>query len=494
MLKKGFYFLLISAFLTVLSAFFTGCTNDELKIRSEKLNNYDMILSLHTEDKSLSGHTTFTYTNRSDSTVTKLRFQLYANAYREGAKNPAVDKSSEKEAYPNGLSYGEIIVSEVKTDGEKTEYALSGEDEETLDVTLKKELFAGDSVTVEITYRVVLANVRHRTGYTTETYNLANVYPVLCYEENGNFTSYPYVSYGDPFVSQTANYSVTLILPENYSVAHSGSLIQKNTDNSSVSYKFEGKCIRDFAFCASDKFCQKTVKADDTEIKYFYVKDTDPDASLNLIRDCFDFFEKTFGDYPYDTYCVAETGLESAGMEYPNLVFIADNLGRESFNKVLIHETAHQWWYGIVGNNQFENAWMDEGLAEYSVIAFYKACPEYGNAEETLKKSYTRYKLYFNVLKDYDKDFDTSLTRSLVEFKNAQTYVTLTYLKGMLMMDSLRDLTGEKKFFKALRRYYKAGKFSIASPELFIECFEKEYGAKMNKWFTAWLSGNTVIG
>lgn len=496
MQKKQIIFTITVLCLIVLLFLITaGCVRDELRLISEKLNDYEITLSLHTEDNTLSGHTKLRYTNGSDSSVSALEFRLIPNAYREDAKNPAVDKTARNEAYPDGLSYGGITVTAVKIDGETADFSITGDDEDVLSVPLGKELFLNDSTEAEITYSVRLANVRHRLGYSDGIYNLANAYPVLCYEENGTFIRHPYTAIGDPFVTPAANYSVTFIVPEGFTVAHSGDLKEKTVSDGSVTYRFEQKCIRDFSLCASEEFSVLSAVKDKTEIKYFYRKDSDPDSTLRLISDCFGFFSSSFGKYPYGTYCVAETTLAAAGgMEYPNLVFVSDDLKRDSFNKVVIHETAHQWWYGLVGNDQFNEAWLDEGLAEYSVILFYKAFPDYGDAVETLKNSYKRYKLFYDVIINYKKDLDTSMSRPLTDFPNAQSYAVITYLKGMLMTDSLYDTVGEKRFSKALRRYFEAGKYSIATPELFISCFEKEYGSDMKKWFSSWLNGNAVIG
>jgi aminopeptidase N len=66
-------------------------------------------------------------------------------------------------------------------------------------------------------------------------------------------------------------------------------------------------------------------------------------------------------------------------MEYPALVMISDNIGEHiSYEEVIVHEVAHQWWYSLVGNDQINYGFLDEGLTEYSTILFFENNPEYG--------------------------------------------------------------------------------------------------------------------
>ncbi len=95
-------------------------------------------------------------------------------------------------------------------------------------------------------------------------------------------------------------------------------------------------------------------------------------------------FENAYGEYPYPELDIVETYLDAGGMEYPNLVMIADELqaeGREdSLLKIVVaHEAAHQWFYGIVGDNQFTEAWLDESFASYSELVYKES---YMSSEE----------------------------------------------------------------------------------------------------------------
>lgn len=217
-----FIILILSAAFTFL---FAGCNPSTQP--SDIVNSYDLSLSYDKNSHTLSGGMRFYFVNECEEEISFLLFNLHANAYREGASYPAVAKEYSSSAYPNGKSYGNISITSVKTDDSALNYEICGEDKNLLKVHLSAPLEQGNNVTVEIMYSVKLANVRHRLGYTNRSVNLGNFYPILCYMENNAFCEYPYYNLGDPFVSECANYNVTLICPESYHVAHSGSKISE---------------------------------------------------------------------------------------------------------------------------------------------------------------------------------------------------------------------------------------------------------------------------
>src|SRR5690606_31965520 len=121
-------------------------------------------------------------------------------------------------------------------------------------------------------------------------------------------------------------------------------------------YDIEAKLMRDFAWVASKDYKIKKEKVDSTEIKLYYLDTKNATikhslkAGVNAIRT----FNKIFGKYPYNQYSIVMTEFPS-GMEYPGIVFISNDYfvydRRDMLEIVIVHETAHQWWYGLVGNN-----------------------------------------------------------------------------------------------------------------------------------------------
>ena len=174
-------------------------------------------------------------------------------------------------------------------------------------------------------------------------------------------------------VNETPTEVKNITIPENFSEVYknynnlqieSGFNLEKYKGKSAQVYTYSLENARDFALVLSTRFRVVDRQVGKTKISYYYYDDTDPNKQLETAEEAISYFNKTFGEYPYATYSLVQTGLCFAGMEYPALAMISDELKDEEKPRVIVHETAHQWWYGVVGNNQVEYAWLDEGVAE----------------------------------------------------------------------------------------------------------------------------------
>ena len=246
----------------------------------------------------------------------------------------------------------------------------------------------------------------------------------------------------------------------------------------------------------SDKFETLSEKVDGTQINYYFYSDKQSVKSMETSKKSLMTFNKKFGKYPYETLAVVETGFLYGGMEYPNLVMISDNLEKyDDYTNTIVHEIAHQWWYGVVGNNQFDCGWLDESLAEYSVVVFYENNPEYEIFRDVcIKNAITSYTLFVDVYKDVFKQVDTSMNRKISEFATEPEYVYAAYVKGMIMFDDIRNLIGDKKFFDSLKNYYKQYSGKNAVPENLISVFEDTSNRRLKSVFESYLDGSAIIG
>ena len=160
-------------------------------------------------------------------------------------------------------------------------------------------------------------------------------------------------------------------------------------------------------------------------------------------------------------------------MEYPNIVLISDSLDSyDTYQMVIIHELLHQWWYSVIGNNEFDEGWIDEGLTEFCTIYFYDKHPEFNKDMDSMVKASTNsYTTFMRVYKDVLGSVDTSMNRPLDAFKTEPEYVYNTYVKGMLMFASIYNIVGEKKFVNALKYYYNSNVYEIVNEQIVINCF-----------------------
>ena len=441
----------------------------------------------------LNGKETVSFYNCYDTSFKELKFNLFANAFRIGAKHSPVAAQYRSEAYYNGESYGGIEIISVSENGESAEFDICGEDENILIVKLKDEVFPNERAKVTIEFKVTLAKVVSRTGINENAVNLANFYPILCAVDENGFYECVYYPIGDPFFSECANYKVTVRYDENLSVAASGYPIESTVTDGKKTETYKIENARSFAIALSDSYEVISKEVGETRVNYYYYNDDEPEIFLDYAVKAMTLFNELFGKYPYKSFSVAKTGFIQGGMEFPGLVYISDELEKKAFGEVIVHETAHQWWQTVVGNNEIEYGFLDEGLAEYSVVLFYEKYSEYGYTRENLIASSEKtYKTFCSVHDKLFGEVNTVMLRSLKDFKSEYEYVNTAYVKPCIMYDTLRLSIGEEKFFKGLKNYYGEYAFKNAVPDDLKGVYER-LNADTNGFFDGFFTGKVIL-
>jgi hypothetical protein len=425
------------------------------------------------------------YYNSTGATLDELYFHLYPAAYRKNAQFKPIDESYVSLAYPVGENWGGIAVGKTSVRGVETQFEIGGEDEDILIVPLLKEISPGERAQISVEYTLTLATVKHRTGKYDGVATFGNWYPIACVYESGEFDTSPYYSNGDPFYSEVADYEVSVTVPSTLVVATSGTA-ERVENGVSATYS-STLTARDFAFCVGE------FKVDKREEKgvvvlYYYRKDVDHEGTVKAAADALKFFSDKFGAYPYSTYSVVEAPFLYGGMEYPTLSIVSDSLSKSLTQEATIHETAHQWWYGLVGNDEIRHAWMDEGLAEYSTTVFYEFNPSYGvTYKARMADATSAYIVYSDV-----SDSDGKMDKKLNEF-SSYDYTYLTYLKGALLFDAVRKTLGDRAFFKSLAEYCSRYSFRNAAPDDLISTLSTVSKTDLRGLFNGFLEGKTRI-
>ena len=484
-MKKWLLSLLVVAQIIIAVPLFAGCKKEQ-KVHSR----YEINAEYLPETATLTGTVKVTFENATDNEISLLKFALYPNAYRKNALYSPISKTVKNQAYYQGESYGEMVISSVN--GAKS-WEIASEDENILYAYLPQSLYPEDKVVLDIAFMTKLAKVNHRTGVSETAINLGNAFPILCAWGKDGFVETVYYSDGDPFLSDCADYTLTLKLPKDYLVASTGELVNERTLESKKEYDFTAQKVREFALVLSKNFQVKTARANGKTIAYYYTADENADKTLALAVDAFCYFESAFGAYPYPCYTVVQTSLCHGGMEYPMLSMLSTSLKGNETARAIAHETAHQWWYGVVGSNQIENAWQDEGLAEYSALCFFDAYEKYGvNRENEVANALKEYRAYYDVYGSVLGRTDTKMQRHLKDYLTEYEYKCISYDKAVVMFDTLRKSIGDKKFFQALKKYYADNRYQIATPDNLIGSFEKT-GVDVAGFFDGFLQGKGVL-
>lgn len=493
-MKKFFYL-----FLTIVIAVFScvslsGCKKSEIDKISKNLTTYAISAELN-DDMTVLGVETIDYINDTGTDIEFLCLHLYPRAFRKDASIKPYTALNLATCFPNGVSYGDLVVKSVAVDGEAREFLYAGEDEDILKIIFGFVLKKEHRAKIEINFDLTIPNSTHRFGYFENNVNLGNFYPVVCNFENGEFDMTPYYSTGDPFCSKIANYEVNFSYPKLFKLFSTGEVITEEKEGKFIS-KISAKAVRDFAMCLTSKSVAKEESVGDTKIVYAgYESDENIGECLTVAKDALSYFNGAFGKYPYSTLTVVKTPFLFGGMEYPGIVFIADSIKDETeFKKVIVHEIAHQWWYSVVGNNETKEAWLDESLAEYSTALFFGDNEKYGvSYAEMVQTALDSYLLYVDVISTIRGDVNTKMNLAVFEYKNDYEYSYMVYVKGVIMFDSLKEAVGKQKIMAGLKKYYKENKFKIATKSDFYKAFKDACHKDLETFFESYLNGTAII-
>ena len=487
-MKKLFLYLfsLLSALLLLLSL--SGCGKKESK------THYTLQICYDAEAHTLTGEQEITYTNTAEESLTELRLHLYPNAFRENAAIRPYHYGALARIFPDGISYGGIEVTSVSVENEAVAATVTGEDMGILCVPLPEPLAPEKTARLHLQFTTTLPHARHRMGYTDRSVSLGNFYPILCIYENGAFVETPYYANGETFYSASADYDVTLSVPSAYKVAHAGVLTEKQEKGEQTVYRIEGESLRDFAAVFSREYGLLTASAGKVDVAYYHYGDSNPQQTLQAAVDAVLVYSALFGSYPYPSLTLATADFYQGGMEYSSLVYLSALNASEDLAAVALHEVAHQWWAIGVGSNPHRYHYLDEGLAEYSVALFYGEKPSYGvNEQEYAQKKRESYHSFLSVYEQVIGSPNTSMTRSVDEFRSETEYVSIAYDKGFLLMHSLRESMGKQRFLSGLKRYYKRNLFREARPEALFDSLNRASGYRASDIAASYLNGTAVI-
>ena len=460
--------------------------------KGSDVNQYIIDAVLDTADKVLTAEQQVIYVNNDDVELSELYFHIYTNAFRKQETAPFLFDDFSR-AYSRGFKpgYTEIEAIELsKGQSRKAlEYSLQGVGETILKIKLPEPLKPEDSINLRFKYKVIIPPAGERFGYGDSNINMGNWYPVAAVYDDEGWNLDKYYSIGDPFYSDVSDYTVNIKAPEEYIIAASGSLAEERIEGGYKNWKFQGSKMRDFAFVASNSFRVTEDKVGNTVVKSYYYKGHEKRGkeALDIGKRSIEIFNSAYGEYPYPTYSIVETEFPS-GMEYPGLVYIStkyyDNDSNANiFMYTTVHETAHQWWYGVVGNDQIDEAWLDEGFATYSEGIFTEM--EYGEGNGDLYYKYLEESAKEDIR---SKAYDGVILKPLSRYENWNDYGPAVYTGGAALLNEIRKQVGDQAFFIIMQAYYDEYSFKNATTEDFLRICEEVGNTEFDDLFHKHLS------
>ena len=429
---------------------------------------YAMQLYLDVPERTIYGESEISTENTSEGALKELWFTVYPNAFRQQQGSPAPSS-----AYYAGFDPGWMEIEALQVNGQIASVEGDGP---SLRVVLPQEIAQGEAVNVQMQWKAKIPQVKYRFGCQDTAFLLGNFYPTLnVLGKDGWHNSYS-SSFGDPFCFHMADYIVNITIPEGFTLASTGEVIARaNQDDGREIYSIGAEGVRDFCLLVMYDYKEIRQKIHGVEIAAYCPAGEEANTRGLMARagDILHFYSCTFGTYPYEDFKLALVPmLGFHGMEYSGMVFLSEDFfsGRYSSQQdfVLAHEIAHQWWYGMVGNDQLQEPWLDEGLANWSARLY---------GEKVLGQPRPQGSVQVK-----------NLNRELCDMQSRQDYYSTAYTAGEAFWYGLEQELGQDTVIKVLRHYLSDNRNQIASMEDVLKAIEaetnKDMSAYIQRWFT----------
>ena len=428
---------------------------------------YGLILRLDDDTHTLAVTETIDYTNRTGETLEDIVLQTWLNAFETEETSPAALEEIYDACYPEGFSPGYMTLHDVLWNGEARPYEYGNRDRTALKIHIPS-LKDGEAGQITLRFLAHIPHCAYRTGYSGGKYQLGNVIPLLARFQDGAWQANAYSPVGDPFVSDCADFDLTLYLPEGMTPACSAKLEQAENG----AWRGQILSSRDVAICLYTDGKLAEGKIGNTEILSYADTASSARQALDFARKALQTFQELYGEYPYPSFSLCQVDFPFGGMEYPALVMLPASVYQEgkkdSMELVIAHETAHQWFYALVGSDQYDQPWQDEALCEYCTLQYVKK--RYGQGSFDALK-------YYRAEAPMRESVPGKLTPgSPVDyFGNLTDYSTVVYGRGCAMLLALDELTagGVNQF---LREYVKNFAFGFAARQDFESALCRRFG------------------
>jgi hypothetical protein len=473
---------------------------------SRQVVSYEIKARLIPDSKTVEGHEVLTWTNDSANPVSELQFHLYMNAFKNNRSTFMKESGGSSRGFKlDKKNWGFITVKKIAIqDGADLTGGMTfiqpddgnRDDQTVMKVILPAPVKPQERIALVIDFETRLPKVFARSGYSGNFFMVGQWFPKVGVLWNGAWNCHQYHASSE-FFADYGTYRVELTVPEAYVVGATGrrSGETKNPDGTKTCVQVQ-EDVHDFAWTACPDFVESREKFAmteppvETEMIFLIHRSHvgQKDRYVRALRQGLEFYSRHYGPYPYGTVTLVDPApgaMGAGGMEYPTL-FTAGTTswlpaGVHLTEAVTIHEFGHGYWYGIVGSNEFEEAWLDEGINSYSEA---KAMDHYYGPETSMislgglrigEIPYQR----LNVIGS--GRFDPIVKKSW-EYVSGSSYSLNVYSKAALMMLTLERWLGEDVMARVMKTYYERWKFRHPTTRDFVQVAEETSGRDLG-WF-----------
>jgi hypothetical protein len=471
--------------------------------------NFRIQVSLNDVQHSLDGNVQIEYINHSPDTLLFIWFHLWPNAYKSDRTafsdqlliNRRTDFYFSKETQRGYINRLNFKVNNVTANAEDHPNYI-----DVVKLVLPAPLLPGERVNITTPFHEQLPDNFSRGGHTGQSYQVTQWYPKPAVYDAKGWHPMPYLDQGE-FYSEFGSYEVQITVPENYAVAATGELQEEaekqwlsgranfpvykekvvkkanappakknaevfppsSSNTKTITYKQDR--VHDFAWFADKRFRVLTntiqLPSGRTVTSYSYYLPEKHDLWQNTpgyIKSALLFRSRTIGEYPYNTATVVDAKMGfPGGMEYPTITPISGKYDKKGLDQVIEHELGHNWFYGILANNEREHPWMDEGMNSYYDNRYNQEV-----YPEPAKKKSKFFDLSFGadetlqLLYATKKDQPIETPSHLFTLAN---YGFIAYGKTAKWLELMEQRMGRAKFDSMMQLYYTNWQFKHPDPD-----------------------------
>lgn len=505
---------------------------------SDRIVSYTINAELDPVAKTIAGRQQLTWRNPDKQPVNELQFHLYLNAFKDSSSTFMVESGGRHRGFsssdPN--RWGGISVDRMvrvgSTMGDRAATTAQGQttdltdsirfiqpddnnlnDRTVISVPLDEPVAPGETITLAIDFTSTLPRVMARTGWeyadNGELFIMAaqwfpkigvlevpgqryvpadadrGVWNTHQFHENSEF----YANFGE--------YDVTITTPNEFKVGASGVLVSETIEDDVTIRNFRADDVHDFAWTASPAFEVYTDTWNHVNLRLLIRKEHKGQRKrhLDAAKVALEYFDKWVGEYPYTTLTLVDGVGGSNGMEYPTLITMGTVYGLPSWVRMLevvtIHEFGHQYFYGMLASNEFEEAWLDEGMNSYLETAIMDAAYGVGSVisfpgvpisdSQMQRVSYTE-----------SNPFGGALFTNSWEYGNGE-FGRNSYSKPATVMRTLENVIGKETMAAFLKEYFETWKFRHPTTADLQATVERVADQDLDWFFDQFVYGTAVV-
>jgi len=367
-----------------------------------------------------------------------------------------------------------------------------------LEVTLDKPILPHSKAVFDIEFEAQVPIQIRRSGRDNPTtrvrYSMSQWYPKMCEYDYEGWHPTPYI--GREFYGVWGDFDVNITIDKTYTLGGTGYVQNPNevghgyetgsvkpVSGNKLTWKFTAPNVHDFMWAADPDYRHISKKVrNGLTLHAIYKAGPNKDAQWGemfaMAEKTLPVIEKLFGPYPYNQFSFIEGG--DAGTEYPMSTLIG---GPGAW----LHEWMHNWFYGVLANNETTNAWMDEGFANYSAARVRAIMNNQPPGYQFLSKDYSS---YFNMVKSEKEE---ALSTHSDHYLTNLAYYGAVYSKGAILIEQLGYIIGQQALDRVFLDYYNKWKFKHPNPNDFFQIVEKQSNMKLDWYREYWINSTRTI-